>query len=56
VQSDGTRLDGAGAKIVDVMVRHLGAEHAYLPTAQGTCFALSGPLQDQRSMTEQTHV
>jgi two-component sensor histidine kinase len=55
--SDGDlRVDGAGARIVDVMARHLGAEHAYLPIPQGTRFALSAPLADCRSMTGKTYV
>jgi two-component sensor histidine kinase len=50
------RVDGTGARIVDIMTRHLGAEHAYLPSPQGTRFTLSGPLEDRRSMIGKTYV
>jgi two-component sensor histidine kinase len=53
---DGHRVDGAGAKIVEAMARQLGAEHAYLPTPQGARFALSGPLEEYRSVTAKTYV
>jgi two-component sensor histidine kinase len=51
---DGRRIDSAGAKIIDAMARQLSAELAYLPTPQGTCFTLSGPLEGRRSMTNKT--